>query len=114
MMGQLIRDLGFLENTSQYKVILRGDYTLLDNIDTYMVVYIKAWKKPTLILNLSKAIITTEVFQQGWKKIKECTSVGLSGIYFGHLKSCTLVNKLVDFEAMICHIPHATGYCPTE
>ena len=103
-------DLGFLENTSQYKAILRGDYTWPDDINPYIVAYIKALKKPTPILNLPKVIITTEVFQQGWKKMKECILVGLSEIYFGHLKSFALVNELVDFEAIIYHIPYATGY----
>ena len=46
--------------------------------------------------------------------MKERTSTGISGIHFGYLKACALEDELVDFEAVIYHIPCATGYSLQE
>ena len=46
--------------------------------------------------------------------MKECTSSGISGIYFSYLKAYALEDELVDFEAMIYHIPYATSYSLQE
>jgi len=61
-----------------------------------------------------KAIITTDTFIQGWKDKKEKTTSGISGIHFGHIKAYATHQELVEFEAIICHIPYATGYSPRD
>ena len=38
----------------------------------------------------------------------------VSGVYFGHMKACTLSPILADFEATMSHIPFCTGYTPNE
>ena len=108
--GTLIEDLGFLGDTEKCKDILRGEYKLPNNLDSNTVVYIKELKKLDLIINTLKAIFSIEIFKQGWRQIKEHTSAKILGIYFSHLKVCTLEDELADFKATICHIPYITSY----
>jgi hypothetical protein len=50
------------------------------------------------------------MFRDRWKKMREQTSVGISGIHFGHLKSCARDKFLTEYKSCISHIPFATGY----
>jgi hypothetical protein len=52
------------------------------------------------------------MFREGWRKMKEQTSAGISGLHFGHLKSCATDNFLSEYESCVSHIPFATGYSP--
>ena len=44
-------------------------------------------------------VITKGVFQEGWIKMKERTSAGISGIHFGQMKACAQADHLSEFEA---------------
>ena len=46
--------------------------------------------------------------------MKKQTSTGISGIHFSYLKACSLLDKLADFKATICHILHAIGHSLEE
>ena len=114
MIGQLVKDLGFIGDTKQCEAILNGIYSILHEVDSYTAEYIKALAKLSSIINAPKLVISIVTFIEGWKKIKERTSAGLSGIYFGFLKAYAMSEELVDFEATVCYIPYATGYSPEE
>ena len=53
--------------------------------------------------------LTVEQFEAGWKRMKEFTLSGKSGLHFGHLKVCALHTFLSNFESSISHIPFTTG-----
>ena len=57
-------------------------------------------------------IMTTEDFRDGWGKMKERTSSGISGLHFGHMKAISSDGRLSDFEATLAHIPYCTGHVP--
>ena len=42
--------------------------------------------------------------------MRERTSTGLMGIYFGHIKAYALSPKLEDFEAIMSYIFFCIGY----
>ena len=44
--------------------------------------------------------------------MKEKTSAGISGLHFGHLKTCASDPLLTDVETLIANIPYTTGYTP--
>jgi hypothetical protein len=60
------------------------------------------------------ASIGTSAFQEGWKKMKEATSAGISGLHFGHLKTCAMNQFSSQFEASLSHIPFTSGYVPND
>ena len=57
-------------------------------------------------------VITKEVFQEGWMKMKERTSAGISGIHFGQMKACAQTDHLSNFEASISNVAYTTGVSP--
>lgn len=113
MVGQLLADLGFDGDTDMGRQILAGTYTPPLDLDQYSKEYLKELAAP-LLRDTPPAIISTQTFREGWTKISEFISSGLSGIHYGHMKACTKSQLLSDFEATICHIPYATGYSPEE
>ena len=44
--------------------------------------------------------------------MNESTSAGISGLHFGHLKTCAEDNLLSHFESSVSNIPYSTGYSP--
>ena len=46
--------------------------------------------------------------------MREKTSIGIIGIYFGHMKAYTLSPALANFKATMSHIPFCTGYALNE
>ena len=88
MLAPLVEELGFLGNNKICKRILEGTYQPPTSIDIYSKAFLKALSKPLVIINPPKAEITTEKFRAGWREMKEATSSGNLGIYFGHMKAC--------------------------
>ena len=60
--------------------------------------------------NTLKVMISTSIFQEGQKKMREKTSVEVSGVYFGHMKAYVQSLNLSNFEATMSHIPFITSY----
>jgi len=60
---------------------------------------------------VNKALDVDEC-QKGWKKAKERTSLGPSGMHFGHFKAGATHAKNGLFEAQMSNIPHHTGHSP--
>ena len=90
MKEKLIEDLSFLGNSPSCNQILNGSYFILEEVDPYTSVYIQELKRLDNTNNKLKAVITIEVFKQGWRKIKEKKTADISGIYFEHLKACAM------------------------
>ena len=108
----LVLELGFFGEAEACRNILQDTFEISYNIDQFSIEYIKTLTKPIIIRNPSKAIIITEGFRVGQKKIKEATLAGISGIYFEHIKECIHSIPLSNFKATIGHIPYTTGYSP--
>ena len=95
-------------------MILNRTYEPPEEVDQYTSNLLKALAKLDNLIDTPHPIISIATFQQGWSKIKERTSAGISGIHFRHLKACVRSQTLSDFEATILYILYITGYSPTE
>jgi hypothetical protein len=56
--------------------------------------------------------LSTSAYQSGWKKMKERTSSGPSGLHFEHMKACMVDSDLADIQSALSNIPYATRYSP--
>jgi hypothetical protein len=98
--------LGFLGNTEAGKNILRGVYEPPQGTPIYTQEILRQ-------LQL-QASMTTKEFQSGWKRMKEKTSSGISGLHFGHMKACAHNSFLASFESSLAQIPFITGHSPSS
>ena len=94
--------------------VLDGTFNSPDNTDQYTQELFQALKRLPDAGNIETTAITREIFQSGWRKMKERTSAGISGIHFGHLKACALDNVLSDFESSLSNVSYISGYSPNS
>ena len=114
MQGELAANLGYCGDTDTCQQILQWTYIPPDGTDEPTCAYLRELERPPLVHHPPPMGISTKTFQQGWRKMKEFTSSGISKIHFGHMKACADSQLLSDFEATVCHIPYVTGYSPVE
>ena len=55
-------------------------------------------------------LITNHI--NGWKRAKERTSSGRSGVHFGHFMAGAKHTGIATFDATMAQIPYQTGYSP--
>lgn len=114
MRESLRSDLGYMGLTPAAEAILDGTYQSPPGIPIYTREFLAHLKRETNQIEFPTLEINKGDFQQGWKKMKERTSSGKSGLHFGHLKTCTYSSFLSEFESSIAHIPFITGYSPHD
>ena len=106
--------LGLLGDTEICDRILDGTFVPPPSTDVYTTEFIKELKQHP---NSSTGIalnVSPDDFSNGWKKMNEFTSSGISGMHFGHMKACASSPFLTEFESSISQIPFATGYSPQQ
>ena len=94
--------------------IIQWHYNAPPDIDDYTTAYLKHLRRASNIIEPPQAIVPTKIFQEGWSKMKEQISTGISGLHFGHLKSCSQSLFLPYFEALLSDIPYTTVYAPED
>jgi hypothetical protein len=105
--------LGPLGNTASAQSILNGDFLAPIGTPQYTREFLAQLQKPPQQFATPKiAAMTTKEFQTGWRKMKERTSAGISGLHFRHMKSCAHDQFLSNFEASLATIPLTSGYSP--
>ena len=112
MRGQLAAEIGFIGTSPACRDILAGTYNPPPGTDQYTTEYLKYLKKDPNLHSTPSSYITTKEFQESWRKMKERTSSGNSGIHFGHMKSSARSTFLSDFESTLAHIPYSSGISP--
>ena len=95
--------------------ILRGDFDAPPGIDPYALKLIQHLKRPDNVTKASTQVdisllITNHI--NGWKRAKERTSSGRSGVHFGHFMAGAKHTGIVTFDATMAQIPYQTGYSP--
>lgn len=102
--------LGWTAEMDVAQNILRGieDPRLHPNINKL----VKYFKLNESIRNsgLIDTSISTEEYQEGWRKCKEYTTSGKSGIHFGHFKASCLDPTLTEIDRCMMEISLQTGY----
>ena len=114
MSGPLHDDIGYLGNTPQSQAILNGTYIPLPGLSDGAVRFIQQLRTPPSITQEGPMpnSISTESYQYYWKKTKEQTSSGVSGLHFGHYKAGLWSTKLWQLEHSLTNIPNRTSYSP--
>ena len=110
MQEPLFSLLGNFANTPFSLAILNGTANFPANIPHFTKLLLQHLKKPQHV-NLDEVdpYVSVEEYQQGWKKMKEYTTAGISGIHFGHLKSCARDSFLAQFESSLAQISYGSG-----
>ena len=112
MTSPLINDLGFMGNTEACDKILEGTYTVPEGSHKYAQEFFDQFKAPDNITEMASNTISPQDFKTGWKKMKEKTSIGISGLHFGHMETCAQDEFIAQVESSISHIPFYSGYTP--
>lgn len=95
--------------------ILLGTYDT-SNLDDGTSLFIKKLKVADEILERPPipSKITTQDFQDYWRKVREKTSSSPSGRHFGQWKAIARSNDLSDTFAKLTSLPAETGYSPNR
>ena len=114
MKGNLLEEIGYDGMTEAGDQILKGNYSPPAETGRYTRELINQLKRTEHNFeHTPEAAIKTQSFKEGWKKIKENTSAGISGTHFGHLKASAENAQLAEVEASFAHIPYMSGFSPT-
>jgi hypothetical protein len=115
MQEPLCSELGYLGISESCNQILAGTYQPPEGTNIYTRELLQHMKCLPIQHPIDKAEITTQMFKDGWKKIKENTSAAsISGVTFGHMKACAQDEFLAEFEAAMANLPYATGFSPEQ
>jgi hypothetical protein len=87
------------------------DCTQMLNIDRYTQLLIHQMAKPS---NFAPVVLDDDVngFVNSWKKTREHTASGRSGLHFGHFIAACNHSQLKQIEHQQAQFPLATGYSP--
>ena len=111
-MQEPLNSLLGMGTTSSCDEILNNTFIPPATTDQYTAELLHCLRKHPNAPNTYNTVITRKVFQEGWTKMKERTSAGISGIHFGQMKACAQADHLSDFEASIANVSYTTGASP--
>jgi hypothetical protein len=108
----LLSALGHSANNANADALLQGTYAIPDEVDEYAKLVLAHVKAPRPILDRGtcSSNITTADHMAGWKKAKEKTSAGLSGLHFGMFKAQARYPVLAALDASMRNVAYVTGY----
>jgi hypothetical protein len=114
MQGQLLQDFGYQQNTTAHEQVLQGTYVIPETCHPATAILIRGLARPTSTKEgkqfKARTHITTEDHIKGWKKQKERTSGGMSGLHFGHYKAHLQDRELAAFDASMRSVAYTTGH----
>ena len=106
----LCEQLGYLGIGRHADDILDGKYQPAPGTDRYSQRLLQHLKRVPEYTQDEATGITTQEFQQGWRKMKERTSAGGQTLHFGHCKAIAENEELSEMEAAFLSIPMKSGY----
>jgi hypothetical protein len=114
MTWPLVEDFGYLAQGPATQAVLAGTYVPPPGTDIYARKLF-----PHLAMDPSvaaappmKIVFSIEDHIKGWRKAREFTATGPSGLTFSHFIAATYDPLLASFDATMANIPYATGYSP--
>jgi hypothetical protein len=114
MQGDLLQDFGYHKNTIAHDEVLQGRYTVPSTCHPATKILIRGLAKPETPTHTHpfkpRTHISTEDHIRGWKRQKECTSGGMSGLHFGHYKAHLKDRTLAALDASMQSVAYTTGY----
>ena len=106
--------IGYNSNSSNIEAILDGTFVVPNEAPAFAQEFFNQFQRAEVHAPLAKNHLDRHTFCTGWKKMKEKTSSGISGLHFGHMKACAQDKLLSRFETTLGNIPFSTGYSPPE
>jgi hypothetical protein len=110
-----ISQLGWTASTELAANILEGN-TTTTNLHPCIQRIVPFLQQPATIKERGDIIttISPEDYISSWRKTKEFTSSGKSGIHFGHLKASCRDPMTMNIDRLLLEIPFRTGYTPSR
>ena len=112
MTRPLVSDIGYMGISDSCEKILANTYTCPPNSHPFAQEFFDQFKRAVPIHANLEPYISSKNYKRGWRKMKEQTTSGISGMHFGHMKSCAQDKFLCEVESAISNIPYSTGYTP--
>jgi len=103
---RVLGDQGYEEAIDE---ILEGSFEILAGTDKYTRMLLRQAKQ-TQVTPPTRSYISTEENTQVWKKAKEKTSAGVSGLHFGMFKAQATRKHLSALDASIRSLAYSTGF----
>ena len=114
----LVTEFGFQDKDDAGKAVLQGEYQAPIGTDEYAEALLQELGCQELPRKgpyyAPCATVSTEDHIAGWKKAKERTSAGLSGLHFGMYKAHIKRRKLAELDASMRSVAYITGYSYTR
>ena len=110
----LLNLVGPLGTGPAAEAILNGDFVVPEGVNYWAAKLITQLKRPAAVTTLQqrKPHVSVDKHCKGWKRAKEQTSSGKSGITFSHLKAGATCPEIAEFEAQMADIPYKSGMSP--
>ena len=110
----LLSEFGLTNDTEATQQVLNGTYQCPEGTDKYAALLLKHLSRPPLNPNATpftpRTSITVADHVNGWKKAKERTSPGKSGLHFGMYKAHLKRPVLAALDASMRSIAYMTGF----
>ena len=111
----LVSVLGYCEDQPADDAILQGTFIPPPHTDQYAKLLLQGLKQPPSLQPSQRSFhprkyISTADHIRGWKRVKEKTSSGMSGLHFGMFKANIQDPKLADIDASIRSVAYSTGF----
>ena len=109
----LLSDFGYRGDPEIIEQVMDGTYLPPPGTDQYAQELLQEMQRPSPARNPHhlRTIVTTEDHIKAWKKAKEKTASGMSGLHFGMHKANCLHRSPADLDASQRSVAHSTGYC---
>jgi hypothetical protein len=114
MQTDFVQRVGYLAQLTGAEEILNGTFVPEPGLDPYVVQFLSHLKMETAVSNqppISK-VISTQSYQDSWKKMKPITSSSPFGPTFVHYIAGSRDQQIAEFDATMANIPYASGYSP--
>ena len=107
----LLSDFGYFGDTAAGQAVLNGTYVPPPGTDFYSTLLLQHMERPTNVPAHSQCplFVSTEDHIASWKRTKEYTSSGISGLHFGMFKARCKDADLAAFDASRRSIMYSTG-----
>ena len=114
MTSPLLEDFGYLAQGPATSAVLDGSSVPPPGTDICAQKLIRELKMDAAVAEAPpmNAVFSTKQHSRKWKKAREFTATGLSGLTFSHFIAAACDPLLASFDATMANIPHATGCSP--
>ena len=111
MKEPLLSDFGYFGDTAAGQAVLNGTYVPPPGTDFYSTLLLQHMERPPNVPAPAQCplFVSTEDHIASWKRTKEYTSSGISGLHFGMFKAQCKDADLAAFDASRRSIMYSTG-----